>query len=289
MSANRSSGTPGRVEHGQHGAVGTAATTAICAASSADAEEVGRVEADPEVEERVGARFVAGEVDGARDETGPDADDEARNHTGSRSKPTSSTAATPYAQPASARIPTLVRLRRWRQRQRDQPDGRALRRRPSRGRAPSRPGPVPGPDRPRLPQPRRCRSRGRIALTIGRQVAARKPFLGTGSPGRGASAVTGWFSRRNDNGGSCEHNGNTGPPGQPRGIGFGILLYVVTLGLLRLVLGVQDAGRDEAPYRRRRRRRARPRDLDPADGRSARSSSRPRSGRCTSAPAGRRR
>jgi len=24
--------------------------------------------------------------------------------------------------------------------------------------------------------------------------------------------------------------GNTGPPGQPRGIGFGILLYVVTLG-----------------------------------------------------------
>ena len=52
-----------------------------------------------------------------------------------------------------------------------------------------------------------------------------------------------------------------GTVGNTRSIGLSILWAILTLGIYCLVLGVQDAGGDEAVLRRGRRRLARPRDL----------------------------
>ena len=40
-----------------------------------------------------------------------------------------------------------------------------------------------------------------------------------------------WFSHPDQPGRQMSTSGNTGPTGQPRGIGFGILLYIVTIGI----------------------------------------------------------
>jgi hypothetical protein len=67
----------------------------------------------------------------------------------------------------------------------------------------------------------------RIVVTaIRRSRAAR----GTVDPESGT-----WFSHADHGeGGTMSTSGNTGPLGQPRGIGFGILLYIITIGIYSL-------------------------------------------------------
>ena len=57
-------------------------------------------------------------------------------------------------------------------------------------------------------------------------------------------------------------SGNTGPLGQPRGIGFGILLYIVTLGFYGWYW-VYKTEEEMGKHGGGARRRARPRHLDP--------------------------
>jgi Domain of unknown function (DUF4234) len=60
-----------------------------------------------------------------------------------------------------------------------------------------------------------------IAVTAVRR--SRRPRVDSGTEA--------WFSRPDQPGRHMNTSGNTGPPGQPRGIGFGILLYIVTIGI----------------------------------------------------------
>ena len=193
-----------RLEHRQDDAVGTCDERDL-RREQPGIEEVRRVEADPEVEERVGARFVAGEVDGARDETGPDRDDEDEEPHGQPLEADDEHGRDAVGAAGERDDPDLVRLRGVRQRQRQQSDGRcrdedpvedAHHRDPVLSPAGS-PPPSPG---QAMPEP------GPHPPTIGSSSRRDKPFCprSLGCPldrhGRG------WFSRRNDNGGSCEHH-----------------------------------------------------------------------------------
>ena len=53
---------------------------------------------------------------------------------------------------------------------------------------------------------------------------------------------------------SANASGNTGPLGQPRGVGFGILLFIVTLGLYGLYWVFKT--QEETKQHRRRARRS---------------------------------